>query len=135
MDAIDSAILANCLDDCRPLKPLLQTIPKGTLYRHAKRLTQVGWLVREGRGYRTTEAGRRHMQAARQGRQWNQFDALYRVHHALADGGSSRRLRTELSRRRLSPVSDAGGPASVFRMRGRDPSMEIVPRDRALFMP
>ena len=78
MDAIDSAILTNCLDDCRPLKPLLKTIPKGTLYRHAKRLTQVGWLVREGRGYRTTEAGRRHLQAARQGRQWNQFDALYR---------------------------------------------------------
>ncbi|MEP6934684.1 MAG: hypothetical protein ABI988_12190 [Nitrospirota bacterium] len=33
MDSIDSTILTHCAKDFRPLKPLLQTIPKGTVYR------------------------------------------------------------------------------------------------------
>src|SRR5687768_8856234 len=78
MDAIDAAIITHCLDDFRPLKPLLKTIPKGTLYRHAKRMTELGWLERNGAMYQTTDAGRRQLSAARHGRQWNQFDALYR---------------------------------------------------------
>ncbi|MBK5282653.1 MAG: hypothetical protein JJE16_11245 [Nitrospiraceae bacterium] len=77
MDPIDFAILTSCVEDFRPLKPLLKTIPKGTLYRHAKRLTQIGWLAREGRRYQTTDAGRRQLHAAHRGRRWNQFDILY----------------------------------------------------------
>jgi hypothetical protein len=77
MDTIDSAILTNCEVDFRALKPLLKTIPRGTLYRHVARLTKIGWLVKEGRLYQTTDAGRRQVQAARQGRQWNRFEVLY----------------------------------------------------------
>jgi hypothetical protein len=77
MDAIDSAILTHCESDFRLLKPLLKTIPRGTLYRHAKRLTQTGWVVKEGRLYQTTDAGRRQVKAARQRRPWIQFDLLY----------------------------------------------------------
>src|SRR5688572_15994737 len=73
MHAIDSAILTHCVDESRRLKPLFKTIPKATLYRHRDRLMQRGWLLREGLQYRTTEAGRRHLKAAHQGRQWNQF--------------------------------------------------------------
>ena len=58
MDPIDSAILTHCAEDFRPLKPLFQTIPKGTAYRHAKRLLQLGWLVRERGLYQATNAGR-----------------------------------------------------------------------------
>ena len=64
MDPVDSAILTYCAEDFRPLKPLLQTIPKGTVYRHAKRLCQLGWLGREGRRYQATDAGRHQLQAA-----------------------------------------------------------------------
>jgi hypothetical protein len=77
MDPIDSAILTSCAEDFRPLKPLLARIPKASLYRHAKRLTQLGWLERKVRLYKATDAGRRQLQAARQGRQWNQFDVVY----------------------------------------------------------
>ena len=77
MDPIDSAILTHCAEDFRPLKPLLQMIPKGTAYRHAKRLLQLGWLVREGRLYQSTDAGRRQLQAAQRGQQWNRLDAVY----------------------------------------------------------
>jgi hypothetical protein len=77
MDSIDSAILTHCAEDFRPLKSLLQTIPKGTVYRHAKRLRQLGWLVREGRLYQATDAGRRQLLAAQRGQQWNRLDAVY----------------------------------------------------------
>jgi hypothetical protein len=77
MNPIDSAILTSCEGDFRPLKPLLKTMPRGTLYRHVERLTKLGWLVKEGRFYQTTDAGRRQVQTARQGRQWNRFDVLY----------------------------------------------------------
>jgi hypothetical protein len=77
MDPIDSAILTHCAEDFRPLKPLFQTIPKGTVYRHAKRLRQLGWLVREGRLYQCTDAGRRQLLAAQRGQQWNRLDVVY----------------------------------------------------------
>ena len=77
MDRVDSAILTSCAEDFRPLKPLLQTIPKGTVYRHAKILQQLGWLVREGRRYQATDAGRRQLQAAQRGQQWNRLDTVY----------------------------------------------------------
>jgi len=77
MDPIDWAILTHCAEDFRPLKPLLQTIPKGTAYRHAKRLLELGWLVREGQLYQTTDAGRRQLQAAQCGQQWTRLDAVY----------------------------------------------------------
>ena len=91
MHPIDSAILTSCADDFRPLKPLLQTVPKGTAYRHAKRLIQLGWLVRERGLYRATDAGRCQLQAAQRGQQWNRLDAVYQpikylptdVHQAL----------------------------------------------------
>ena len=77
MDPIDSAILTSCAEDFRPLKPLLQTIPKGTVYRHAKILQQLGWLVREGRRYQATDAGRRQLQDAQRGQRWNRLDTIY----------------------------------------------------------
>ena len=77
MDPIDSAILTHCAEDFRPLKPLLQMIPKGTAYRHAKRLLQLGWLVRERGLYQATNAGRRQLQAAQRGQQWNRLDVIY----------------------------------------------------------
>lgn len=77
MDPIDSVILTHCVDDFRPLKPLLKTIPRGTLYRHRDLLMKWGWLVKEGRLYQTTDAGRRQVEAARQGRQWTHFEVLY----------------------------------------------------------
>ncbi|MEO7863477.1 MAG: hypothetical protein ABIU05_24175 [Nitrospirales bacterium] len=77
MDPVDSAILTCCAEDFRPLKPLVQTIPKGTVYRHAKRLQQLGWLVRAGRLYQATDAGRRQLLAAQRGRQLNGLDSVY----------------------------------------------------------
>ncbi len=93
MDSIDSAILIHCAEDFRSLKPLFQTIPKGTVYRHAKRLLQLGWLVREGRLYQCTDAGRRQLLAAQRGQQWNRLEVVYPpmkylptdVHRALVE--------------------------------------------------
>src|SRR5262249_47885081 len=47
MHPIDRTILAFCQDDFRPLNPLRQTIPGGSLYRHVKRLVDLGWLRKE----------------------------------------------------------------------------------------
>lgn len=86
MDSIDSAILTHCAEDFRPLKSLLQTIPKGTIYRHAKILQQLGWLVREGRRYQATDAGRRQLQAEKRGQHWNRMDTVYpAVQHLPTD--------------------------------------------------
>ncbi len=77
MDPIDRAILECCRDEFRPLKPLLEQVPKGTLYRHAKRLVRLGWLRKEGGRYRTTEAGRRQVAESQRGRGWNALERIY----------------------------------------------------------
>ncbi len=80
MDPIDRAILEFC-QEFRPLKPLQERIPKGTLYRHAKRLVKLGWVCKESGRYRTTEAGLRQLIESQSGRRW---DALERVYPPLA---------------------------------------------------
>ena len=61
MDPIDRLILEFCATDYQHLKPLLETISKGTLYRHVRRLVQMGWLQKVQNFYRTTEAGQRQL--------------------------------------------------------------------------
>lgn len=81
MDPIDRAILEFCQEEFRPLKPLQERIPKGTLYRHAKRLVKLGWVGKESGLYRTTEPGLRQLIESQSGRRW---DALERVYPPLA---------------------------------------------------
>ncbi|MCA9468246.1 MAG: hypothetical protein KC643_22790 [Nitrospira sp.] len=61
MNAHDQLILEFCSPDYQPLKALLTKIPKGTLYRHVRRLVQVGWLQKTHDLYKTTEVGHRHL--------------------------------------------------------------------------
>ncbi len=82
MDPIDRAILESCRDEFQPLKPLLEQVPKGTLYRHAKRLVRLGWLRKEGGRYRTTDAGGRQLAESQRGRRW---DALERIYPPLVE--------------------------------------------------
>lgn len=82
MDRIDHAILAFCHDEFRPLKPLQERIPSGTLYRHVKRLVRLGWLQKEGGLYQTTAAGGRQLAESQSDRRW---DALERIYPPLAD--------------------------------------------------
>jgi hypothetical protein len=77
MNPIDVAILTHGVEDFRPLKSLLQTIPKGTVYRHAKRLMQLGWLIKQGGLYQTTDAGRRQLQTVQLGTLWNRLELIY----------------------------------------------------------
>jgi hypothetical protein len=63
MNAIDRQILEFCRDGFQPLKPLIGPIASGTVYRHARRLGALGWLRKEGALYRTTDAGRRELDA------------------------------------------------------------------------
>ena len=61
MDPIDRSILEWCAHDFHPLKPLREHIPVGTLYRHIRRLIQLGWLRRQQHYYLTSEAGHRQL--------------------------------------------------------------------------
>ncbi len=71
MDTTDRAILEACAEDYHRLKELRPHIAGGTLYRHTKRLCELGWLERKGPFYRTTETGRRNLIEANCSRQWN----------------------------------------------------------------
>ena len=42
MNQIDRSILEFCAHDFRALKPLREHIPVGTLYRHVRKLIQLG---------------------------------------------------------------------------------------------
>ncbi|GKS59798.1 hypothetical protein YTPLAS18_33250 [Nitrospira sp.] len=93
MDTTDQTILERCADDYRRLKELREQIPSGTLYRHTKRLCELGWLERKGAFYRTTETGRRNLFEANWSRRWNRLEKLYpplaliptAVHRALIE--------------------------------------------------
>ncbi len=93
MHPVDRAILEFCQDEFRPLKPLRDRIPGGTLYRHANRLQKWGWLERQTGFYRSTQVGLRQLAEALGGRQWNGLDELYPplaliptpVHRAMAE--------------------------------------------------
>lgn len=76
MTPIDRAILEFCATEFRRLKDLRADYPAGTLYRHAKRLIQIGWLERQGPLYRATAAGRRNL-IENQLERWHQLDAFY----------------------------------------------------------
>lgn len=92
MNLIDRAILELCVDDFHALRPLRDHIPQGSLYRHVLRLVNLGWLQKQGKLYRTTEAGRRQLIEAQSNRQWDGLEILYlplrlvptAVHRALA---------------------------------------------------
>lgn len=93
MNATDRAILEACAEDYHRLKELRPHIAGGTLYRHAKRLCELGWLESRGPLYRTTETGRRNLIESNSSRQWNQLEKLYpplaliptAVHRALIE--------------------------------------------------
>lgn len=93
MNPNDRAILEFCLDDFHALKSLLDRIPQGTLYRHVLHLVNLGWLQKQGKLYRTTEAGRRQLIETRSHRQWDGLAKLYSplqlvptaVHRAMAE--------------------------------------------------
>lgn len=93
MNTTDRAILEACADDYQRLKELRRHIAGGTLYRHAKRLCELGWLERKGPFYRTTEAGRRNLIEVNCSRRLNQLEKLYAplgliptaVHRALIE--------------------------------------------------
>jgi hypothetical protein len=93
MNPVDRAILEHCLNGFNRLKPLLSTIPRGTLYRHARRLTDLVWLQRESSYFRTTPEGKREVEAAKSSHRWDHLEKLYppiqeiptRVHKALAE--------------------------------------------------
>jgi len=76
MTPIDRAILTFAAD-YRRLKDLRNDIPSGTLYRHAKRLVEMGWLERRGPLYRITNAGRRNTLEDQEGR-WNHLEQFYK---------------------------------------------------------
>jgi hypothetical protein len=90
---IDRTILTFCRDDFRPLKPLRQTIPGGSLYRHVQRLVDLGWLRKERGLYRATEAGLRQLADADADRRWDGLVHRYAplglvptpVHRAMAE--------------------------------------------------
>jgi predicted nuclease with TOPRIM domain len=93
MNAIDRAILEACAADYHRLKELRGQISSGTLYRHTKRLCELGCLERKGPFYRATETGRRNLIEANCSRQWNQLEKIYpplaliptAVHRALIE--------------------------------------------------
>ena len=78
MNPIDASILEFCRGDFRPLKPLLEKIPSGSLYRHTKRLVGLGWLRKEGAFYQATQAGLRQLAEAQSGRRWEGLERVYR---------------------------------------------------------
>jgi hypothetical protein len=77
MNPIDRAILEHCLNGFNRLKPLLANTPRGTLYRHAGRLTDLGWLQRESSYFRTTPEGQREVEAAKSSHRWDHLEKLY----------------------------------------------------------
>lgn len=93
MNTTDRAIMEACTDDFHRLKELRPHIAGGTLYRHAKRLCELGWLEKKGPFYRTTDTGRRNLIEANSSRRWNQLEKLYTplgliptaVHRALIE--------------------------------------------------
>ena len=76
MTPMDRAILEFCAKDFRRLKDLRAEYPAGTLYRHAKRLINIGWLERRGPMYTTTDVGRRNLSENQEGR-WDRLGQVY----------------------------------------------------------
>ena len=61
MNQIDRSLLEFCAHDFRALKPLREHIPVGTLYRHVRKLIQLGWLQKKHHFFLTSEAGHRQL--------------------------------------------------------------------------
>lgn len=57
MDEKDLKILKYCKDGCKSLKPLINIIPRCTLYRHKDKLKTGGLLIGEKGKYKTTNLG------------------------------------------------------------------------------
>jgi hypothetical protein len=93
MSPVDRTILEHCREDFCPLRDLRGPIPSGTLYRHAGRLVQLGWLRKEHGLYRTTESGLRQLVAAGTGGHGDRLIEVYPplelvptpVHRALVE--------------------------------------------------
>jgi hypothetical protein len=93
MHQIDRALLEHCLQGYTRLKPLLEHTPQGTLYRHANRLKELGWLEWRNSYYRTTTEGQRQLDATQSSRRWDVMGEVYAplrevptaAHRALAE--------------------------------------------------
>ena len=93
MHPVDRRILELCKSGFSRLKPLVEHYSQGSVYRHAKKLLQLGWLERRASYYRTTTEGLRQLEAAHSSRRWNLVEAAYpplqkiptSVHRALAE--------------------------------------------------
>jgi hypothetical protein len=93
MKRIDRDLLQFCRDDFRSLRELRGRIPGGTLYRHAKKLVRLGWLVKEWALYHTTSLGLRQLDERPADSTWDGLESLYPplalvpspVHRALTE--------------------------------------------------
>jgi hypothetical protein len=90
---IDRLILSYCAQSPTEVSGLTSEIARGTLYRHIKKLVQLGLLKRFGHCYHTTPVGQRWLAEAQAHIDWNIFDHLYppfahiptRYHKALLE--------------------------------------------------
>lgn len=74
---IDRSILCYCAQGPTEVSGLTGEIARGTLYRHIKKLAQLGLLKRVGRRYHTTPMGQRWLTEAHANVDWNIFNHLY----------------------------------------------------------
>ena len=74
---IDRLILSYCALGPTEVSGLKGEIARGTLYRHIKKLVQLGLLKQFGRRYHTTAMGQRWLAEELAHIEWNLFDHLY----------------------------------------------------------
>jgi hypothetical protein len=93
VNRVDRDLLQFCRDDFRSLRELRGRISGGTLYRHAKKLVRLGWLLKEGPLYRATSMGLRQLDERPADSTWDGVEGLYPplalvpspVHRAVAE--------------------------------------------------